>query len=199
MAERFARLPFAAAQMLPPPSAATIRAASRPGSTAFKQEAAAQGISAASLAALDGVRYDQDVINADRRAGRLLAELSGIRRPHGRAIPDGPGPRRCSTNTPTLSRRIEAEFGVPGPVIVAFWGLETDFGANLGDFRTLQSLATLAYDCRRPGAVPAELLAALQILDRGDLTARRHGRRLGRRDRADAVRADLLPAARRRL
>jgi lytic murein transglycosylase len=65
--------------------------------------------------------------------------------------------------------RIESEFGVPGPVIVAFWGLETDFGANLGDFSTLQSLATLAYDCRRPDMFRAELLAALSLLDRGDL------------------------------
>jgi lytic murein transglycosylase len=68
-------------------------------------------------------------------------------------------------------KKIEQEFGVPGPVIVAFWGLETDFGANLGDFRTLQSLATLAYDCRRPEQFTPELIAALKILDRGDLTA----------------------------
>ena len=59
---------------------------------------------------------------------------------------------------------------MPGPVIVGFWGLETDFGANLGDFNTLQSLATLAYDCRRPEKFRPELLAALKILDRGDLT-----------------------------
>jgi lytic murein transglycosylase len=65
--------------------------------------------------------------------------------------------------------RIEGEFGVPGPVIVGFWGLETDFGANLGDFNTLNALATLAYDCRRPEKFHPELLAALKIIDRGDL------------------------------
>src|SRR6202008_5155264 len=68
-------------------------------------------------------------------------------------------------------QRIEQEFGVPGPVIVAFWGLETDFGANLGNFQTLQSLATLAYDCRRPEQFTPELTAALKGLDRGDLPA----------------------------
>src|SRR5439155_5675833 len=64
---------------------------------------------------------------------------------------------------------IEKRYGVPAPVIVAFWGLETDFGANMGDFSTLRSLATLAFDCRRPEKFRPQLLAALQILDRGDL------------------------------
>ena len=119
---------------------------------------------------LDGVRYSQEVINADRAqgvfsqsflefAGRMVAQY---RMDQGRALLD----KYADTFA-----RIEAEFGVPGPVIVSFWGLETDFGANLGDFRTLTSLATLAYDCRRPEQFRPELLAALQILDRGDLTA----------------------------
>lgn len=61
----------------------------------------------------------------------------------------------------------EARFGVPGPVIAAFWGLETDYGAVQGDFDTLAALATLAHDCRRPELFRPQLLAALQILDRG--------------------------------
>ena len=141
----------------------------RPGSTAFKQEAAAAGISPGTLAALDGVGYDQKVINADRRqgvfaqsflefAGRMVADY---RMTQGRSL--------LKKHADTFAR-IEQEFGVPGPVIVGFWGLETDFGANLGDFNTLQSLATLAYDCRRPEKFRPELLAALKILDRGDLT-----------------------------
>ena len=52
-------------------------------------------------------------------------------------------------------KKVEQEFGVPGAVIVGFWGLETDFGANLEGFNTLQALATLAYDCRRPEKFPA--------------------------------------------
>jgi lytic murein transglycosylase len=54
-------------------------------------------------------------------------------------------------------------------VIVAFWALETDYGAFMGDFPLLSSLATLAYDCRRPEAFRAELMDALRILDRGDV------------------------------
>jgi len=66
--------------------------------------------------------------------------------------------------------RIEQKYGVPGPVLVAIWGLETDFGVNIGKFQTIRSLATLAYDCRRADMFRAELLDALRILDRGDLT-----------------------------
>ena len=58
---------------------------------------------------------------------------------------------------------------MPGPVIVAIWGLETDFGADSGKFPTIRSLATLAYDCRRPDKFRGELIAALQIVDRGDM------------------------------
>jgi lytic murein transglycosylase len=66
--------------------------------------------------------------------------------------------------------RIEKAYGVPAPVLAAFWGLETDFGANLGKDPILVSLATLAYDCRRPDMFREELLAALAVVDRGDLT-----------------------------
>jgi lytic murein transglycosylase len=54
-------------------------------------------------------------------------------------------------------------------VITAFWGLETDYGAFTGDFSSLRSLATLAYDCRRPERFRVELMDALQLLDHGDL------------------------------
>jgi lytic murein transglycosylase len=66
--------------------------------------------------------------------------------------------------------RIEKQFGVAGSVIVAIWGLETDFGANLGGFATVRSLASLAYDCRRSELFQAELLDALRIIERGDMT-----------------------------
>jgi len=137
----------------------------------FKAEAAAAGISEAALAELDGVRYDRSVIKSDRAqgvfsqsflefAGRMVAQY---RMDQGRALLK----KHAST-----FRRIERDYGVPGPVLVAFWGLETDFGANLGDTPTLQALATLAYDCRRPELFRGHLLAALQLLDRGDVEPR---------------------------
>jgi lytic murein transglycosylase len=67
-------------------------------------------------------------------------------------------------------RRIEQQYGVPAPVIVAFWGLETDFGANIGNLPTLRSLVSLAYDCRRSELFRTQLIAALKVIERGDLT-----------------------------
>jgi membrane-bound lytic murein transglycosylase B len=66
--------------------------------------------------------------------------------------------------------RIEETYGVPGEVLVAIWGLETDFGVNIGKFPTLRALVTLAYDCRRSEEFRGELMDALRIVDRGDLT-----------------------------
>ena len=69
-----------------------------------------------------------------------------------------------------LFARIEQEFGVPGPVLVAFWGLESDFGPGQGKLPVLPSITTLAYDCRRPEMFRPEFFAALKLIDRGDLT-----------------------------
>ncbi len=66
---------------------------------------------------------------------------------------------------------MEHDYGVPGPVIMAFWALETDYGAFMGDTSLFTSLATLAYDCRRPDLFRAELMNALQIVDHGDIAA----------------------------
>jgi lytic murein transglycosylase len=64
--------------------------------------------------------------------------------------------------------KIERVYGVPAPVITAFWGLESDFGAIFGKFKILPSLATLAYDCRRGEQFRPELMDALRIVQRGD-------------------------------
>jgi len=66
--------------------------------------------------------------------------------------------------------RAEKEYGVPPAVIAAFWGLESDFGANMGNLPTLRSLVSLAYDCRRAEMFEKETIAALKIIDRGDLS-----------------------------
>ena len=66
--------------------------------------------------------------------------------------------------------RIEQTYGVPGAVLVAIWGLETDYGAVRGQYSTFNALATLAYDCRRASIYRAELVNALMIVQRGLLT-----------------------------
>ena len=59
---------------------------------------------------------------------------------------------------------------MPGAVVIAIWGLETDFGVVMGKLPTLRSLVSLAYDCRRSQMFEKETIAALKIIDRGDLS-----------------------------
>jgi lytic murein transglycosylase len=134
-----------------------------------KRDAAAAGISAAAIdAGLGAVRFDQAIVNKDRAQGVFAQTFLQVsdRMVEGYRLKQAPGKIAKLKST---FQRIEKEFGVPAPVIVAFWGLETDFGANIGDGPTLISLATLAYDCRRPDLFREQLLSALKIIDRGDL------------------------------
>ncbi len=68
-----------------------------------------------------------------------------------------------------LLARVSQRSGVPAEILVAFWGIETDFGASTGGFPVIDALATLAYQGRRAAYFRAELLAALRILDSGDI------------------------------
>ena len=136
----------------------------------FKADAVAQGISKRVIsAALNGVTYDKRVIAYDRKqavfaqsfltfAGRMVNKARFSRG------------RKMLKKHASLFRRIEKQYGVPAPVITAFWGLETDFGGFMGNFSTIRSLATLAYDCRRPELFRPQLFDALRLVERGDLT-----------------------------
>jgi lytic murein transglycosylase len=140
----------------------------------FKQEAAAQGISQRGLAALNGLTYDPTVVARDRGQGVFKQSFEEF---SGRMVPPRlkKGADMLRQYAGTFSR-IDQQYGVPGAVLVAIWGLETDFGANVGKFSTIRSLASLAYDCRRTDMFQAELLDALRIVDRGDLApAEMHG------------------------
>jgi lytic murein transglycosylase len=134
-----------------------------------KTEAAAKGISPTAIAAgLNGVTADNSVLSHDR--GQQVFSQS-FEQFSGRMVPP-----RLQRGSDMLKRygsvlgRIEQQYGVPGPVLVAIWGLETDYGVNIGKFPTIRSVATLAYDCRRAEMFRAELMDALRIVDRGDLT-----------------------------
>lgn len=135
------------------------------------QEAAAAGVSQNTIqSGLGSVRFDQAIVNKDRAQGvfaQTFLEFSD-RMVEQYRVKQGPGQIKKYGK---VFQQIEQQYGVPAPVIVSFWGLETDFGANIGDGSTLVSLATLAYDCRRPELFREQLIAALKIIDRGDLTA----------------------------
>jgi len=136
----------------------------------FKQQAIAEGISPRTVhAALDGVTYYPTAIAHDRRQGVFAQDFLTF---SGRMV----SRNRMQVGNALLRKyasvfkRIEQQYGVPGPVLVAYWGLETDFGKVMGNLPSIQSLATLSYDCRRPDEFREQLMYALKVIDRGDLT-----------------------------
>jgi lytic murein transglycosylase len=134
----------------------------------FRNEAAAKGISERGLRALNGVTLDPSVLAADKRQGvfkQSFEEFSSRMISRDRMTK---GQRYMQMHGATL-RRIEQQFGVPGEVVVAIWGLETDFGTQLGKREVIRSVATLAFDCRRTEMFQSQLADALRIVDRGDL------------------------------
>ena len=135
----------------------------------FKQEATAQGISAQAVsAALDDVTYDRSTISHDRgqKVFKQSFEQFSARMANSFRVSKG---RSLQQRNAALFSRIESDYGVQAPVLLSIWGLETDFGAYIGSFSTIRSLATLAYDCRRADKFRAELMDALRIVDRGDM------------------------------
>jgi lytic murein transglycosylase len=141
----------------------------------FKTDAAAKGISQAAITSgLNGVTLDRAVIARDHSQGVFSQSFEEF---SGRMVP--PRLTRGSNMMKqygSVLGRIEQSYGVPGEVLVAIWGLETDFGVNIGKFPTIRSLATLAYDCRRSDMFRGELMDALRLIERGDIApADMHG------------------------
>jgi lytic murein transglycosylase len=136
----------------------------------LKQQAVAAGVSQSSVAeAAPYLVYDQGIVNRDRGQrvfGQAFTEFAGRMAATYRMQQ---GQSRIKTYAAAFAR-AEKEYGVPPAVVAAFWGLESDFGANMGKLPTLRSLVSLAYDCRRSQMFQGETIAALKIIDRGDLT-----------------------------
>ena len=134
-----------------------------------KSEAVAAGISAeAADRALAGARIDEKVLSRDRAQGvfrQTFLEFS--QRTVSKARLDI-GEKKIKEYAGVF-KRAEEEFGVPAGVIAAFWAMETDFGAVQGDFNTRNALVTLAHDCRRPELFRPQLIALIQMVERGDI------------------------------
>jgi lytic murein transglycosylase len=136
----------------------------------FKSEALSKGVSPATLAAAEPLmQFDQATVNRDRGQKVFTQTFLEFSKRMAESYRLTQGAQKLKQMAPTF-QRIEQQFGVPGPVLVAFWGLETDFGGFMGKEPTLRSVTTLAYDCRRPELFREQLLAALKIIQRGDQT-----------------------------
>jgi lytic murein transglycosylase len=137
-------------------------------------DAQAAGISQGVVsAAFSGLTEDNAVLNFDRRQrytfNKTFEQYVSTRVGAGRIN----GGRAMLQRNAALFSSIEARFGVPRQILVAIWGLETDFGkGDMGKLPVIRTLATLAHDCRRSELFQGELLAALKIVQRGDLPLR---------------------------
>ncbi|MBB3975369.1 lytic murein transglycosylase [Rhizobium azooxidifex] len=134
-----------------------------------RQEAAAKQIPGNAIdTALAGAAIDPKVLSHDRAQGvfrQTFLEFSKRTVSQSR-LDIG---RKKLQELSNVFQRSEQEFGVPGAVIAAFWAMETDFGAVQGDFNTRNALVTLSHDCRRPELFRPQLIAAIQMVQHGDL------------------------------
>ncbi len=138
---------------------------------AMSAEAQAAGVSPAVISqALSGVTQDPAVLAFDRR------QRGTFNKTFEQYVSTRVGPGRINMGRQMLQRhaallaRIEKRFGVPPQIIVAIWGLESDYGkGDIGKMPVVRTLATMAHDCRRTELFQGELLAALKIIQRGDL------------------------------
>ncbi len=136
---------------------------------AFRAKALARGISAKVYdRAFRGVKYNSYVIEKDRNQSEFTKQIweyldtatSETRVRNGKAA------YRKHRN---LFKRIERKYGVDARVVVAIWGLESAYGKRMGDLPIIESLATLAYDSRRRKFFESQLIAALDIIQAGDV------------------------------
>jgi membrane-bound lytic murein transglycosylase B len=140
----------------------------------FAGEARAKGVGAAGISALMGTNYAQATINADRSLHSFKLSLDQFMVKRGAAAIVARG-RSMKQRNAALFASIEQRYGVPAGPLIAIWGMETGFGSQHGNQNMISSIATLAYDCRRPEYFTDQLYAALKLIDRGTLSASQRG------------------------
>ena len=190
-------LPFLAAALLAFPALAQEQAKAQCGGElavwldGMKAEAIAAGVGEKGLAALADAHDDKRVLGRDRSQQVFAQTFNEFA---GRMISDyrlKQGAANLKKHAATFAK-AEQEFGVPGPVIAAFWALETDFGAVQGDFDTLNALVTLAHDCRRPELFRPQIVPLLKLIDNGTLPASVQGAWAGELGQTQILPSDYL-------
>ncbi len=138
----------------------------------MERDAQAAGISAQVIAsATAGLSADQTVLSFDRRQRGMFHSKSFEEYARTRVIPARINrARKLMQQHAALLTRIERQFGVPRELIMAIWTMETDNGTgDMGRLPVIRTISTLAWDCRRTDLFQGEMIAALKILQRGDL------------------------------
>jgi lytic murein transglycosylase len=142
---------------------------------AIAHDAQGKGVSTAVVnQAFAGLSVDQQVLSFDRRQRGMFHSKSFEDYARTRVIPARiKRAKSLMARHAQLLARVEARFGVPKELLMAIWTLETDNGGgDMGKLPVVRTLATLAHDCRRTELFQGELIAALQIVQRGDLPLR---------------------------
>ena len=141
---------------------------------AFSEEARSQGVGATAIAALMQTSYASATIAADRGQRSFSLSLDQFLAKRGASTIVARG-RTLKQSQAALFASIQQRYGVPPGPLIAIWGMESGFGRERGNQNMLSSIATLAYDCRRPEFFTDQLYAALKLIDRGVLSASTRG------------------------
>ena len=163
------------AALAAPAGATAAATAAAPGTfqsflAGVRADARKAGVSQATLdRALANIAPNQKVLDRDRKQPEFTMTWLRYR---ALVITDkriGEGRIAVAENKALLSQ-VQARYGVGAGVLAGIWGLESSFGQHTGDFNIVEALATLAWEGRRATFFRGELMAALQILDRGDVS-----------------------------
>lgn len=169
----FSRRPIIAAALALAPAVALAQASFESFLEGVRAEARRAGVSPNTLQrALSGLRPNDRVLELDRRQAEFTQTWTQYRdaRLSQTRIENG---RRAFVENRSLLGAIEARFRVDPAAVIAIWGLETSYGGFTGNFNVVEALATLAWEGRRAAFFRAELLAALRILDAGNVSPER--------------------------
>ena len=137
---------------------------------AFAGEAKAKGIGSAGLAALANTSYATKTIWADRHQKSFKLSLGQFMAKRGGQAIAQRG-RSLKQQNAQLFAGIEKRYGVPAGPLIAIWGMESSFGAAMGDSNIVSAVATLAYDCRRSEYFTNQLYAALRLVEKGSISS----------------------------
>ena len=142
---------------------------------AFKPQAVASGINPQVVdQAFANVSYNRDTIRADRGQKSFKLSFDQFMEKRGGRTIIARG-KKMKNSSAQLFAAIERQYGVSAGPLLAIWGMETGFGSFLGNQHTLSAVATLAYDCRRSDYFTQQLMAALTLVQRGDLSPAARG------------------------
>ena len=136
----------------------------------FKKDAVSNGITTTTFdTAFENVQLNSRVIKADNKQAEFSREIWDY-------LDTATSPKRIANGKENLSdylnllREIQFKYQVDAEVILAIWGLESSYGKRMGDINIIEALATLAFDGRREKFGKQQLLEALNIIQRGDIT-----------------------------